>query len=100
MFIAFAPIVFARCSKRCARTIVIRKDNLLSGKVIIKRKCHCMVRKKWQKKLQMQQKWQRCFDVSLKFWRLRFHMKWLGRKGVGGSRGNSTHAGFKPAIPN
>ena len=31
-------IVFARCSKRCARAIVIRKDNLLSGKVSIKRK--------------------------------------------------------------
>ena len=31
-------IVFARCSKRCARAIVIRKDNLLSGKVSFKRK--------------------------------------------------------------
>ena len=36
-------------------------------------KCDCMVRKKWQKKLQMQQKWQKekklekeVFDVSFK----------------------------------
>ena len=28
-------IVFARCSKCCARAIVIRKDNLLSGKVSV-----------------------------------------------------------------
>ena len=28
-------IVFARCSKCCARVIVIRKDNSLSGKVSI-----------------------------------------------------------------
>ena len=31
-------IVFPMCSKRCARAIVIRKDNLLSGKVSFKRK--------------------------------------------------------------
>ena len=30
-------IVFARCSKHCARAIVIRQDNSLSGKVSIKR---------------------------------------------------------------
>ena len=54
-------IVFARCSKRCARAIVIRKDNPLSGKVSINRKVKSvwMVRKKCQKKLQMQQKWQK-----------------------------------------
>ena len=54
-------IVFARCSKRCARAIVIRKDNPLSGKVSFNRKVKSvwMVRKKWQKKLQMQQKWQK-----------------------------------------
>ena len=51
-------IVFARCSKRYARAIVIRKDNSLSGKEVSREKCHCMVSKKWQKKLQMQQKWQ------------------------------------------
>ena len=54
-------IVFARCSKRCARAIVIRKDNPLSGKVSFNRKVKSvwMVRKKWQKKLQLQQKWQK-----------------------------------------
>ena len=54
-------IVFARCSKRCARAIVIRKDNPLSGKVSFNRKVKSvwMVRKKCQKKLQMQQKWQK-----------------------------------------
>ena len=54
-------IVFAQCSKRCARAIVIRKDNPLSGKVSFNRKVKSvwMVRKKCQKKLQMQQKWQK-----------------------------------------
>ena len=48
-------IVFARCSKCCACAIVIRKDNPLSGKVSFNRKVKSvwMVRKKWQKKLQM-----------------------------------------------
>ena len=33
-----ARVVFAQCSKLCARAIVIRKDNSLSGKVSTKRK--------------------------------------------------------------
>ena len=51
-------IVFARCSKRCSRAIVIGKDNPLSGKISSIEKCDTMVKciwivgKKWQKKLQ------------------------------------------------
>ena len=74
-------------------------------------KCDCMVRKKWQKKLQMQEKWQkekklevqqnRCFDVSFKFKVLEEAKRtWGGGKRVVIVRGNSEHASFKPAIPN
>ena len=56
-------IVFARGSKRCARAIVIRKDNSLSGKVSIERKVRLYGWKevaeeitKKEKKLEVQQK--------------------------------------------
>ena len=64
-------IVFARCSKRCARAIVIRKDNSLSGKVSIKRKVPLYGERNGRKNYEcnrngrIKQK-KRCFDVSYK----------------------------------